>query len=118
MSSYKEVCARMERYAEDSSRPSAFRGQVIRWLSEYSETNHARMMTVVDVLKRMQGDRYDLLSPDDKALVYQIGCDIGSGGGFVAQQACFYIAVNFLDPPDKRLVCLKYLWNGAGDWKI
>ncbi len=108
----------MERYAEDISRPAGFRGKVIQWLSEYSETNHVRMLRVVDVMKRIRGDRYDLLSVSDKAEVFRIGSDIGIGGGFEAQQACFYVAVNFLDPSDKRMVCIEYLWNGAGDWTI
>ena len=48
----------MEKYAGDRSMPAAFRGQVSQWLSEYSETNHARMLKVVETLKRMDGDRY------------------------------------------------------------
>ena len=108
----------MEKYAGDRSMPAAFRGQVSQWLSEYSETNHARMLKVVETLKRMDGDRYHSLSAADKGEVFKIGCDIGSAGGIDAQQACFYVAANFIAPADKRVACVKYLWNGAGDWEM
>ena len=111
---YEQVCDAMEDYVNDQSHPGELRRQVFGWMSEYSERNHHRMTTIIRNLLP-QEDEYETAA--NAAAIYKIGFDIDKEGGFTAQRACFYIAMNFIDAKDKRMMNIERNWKGAGQWK-
>jgi len=111
---YEQVCDAMEDYVNDQSHPGELRRQVFVWMSEYSERNHHRMTTIISKLLP-QEDEYETAA--NAAAIYKIGFDIDKEGGFTAQEACFYIAANFIDAKDKRIKNIERNWKGAGQWR-
>jgi hypothetical protein len=100
--------------------PSGIRGNVFAWASEYSQVNHARMISIVSLLQKIPYDYYDEdfdVSTEDKAKIFKIGLDIHNQGGFTAQQACYYVATNFIARGDRKLKAIECCWSGAGNWK-
>ena len=98
-----------------SDYPAELRSNVFAWASEYSKLNHARMISIVSLLQKEQ------LTKEDEKKIFQIGCDIHKQGGKTAQQACYYVARNFISRRDPVLTLeinnILCLWDGAGDWK-
>ena len=72
------------------------------------------MTTIISTLLP-QEDEYETAA--NAAAMYKIGCDIDKEGGFTAQRACFYIAMNFIDTKDKRIKNIERNWKGAGQWR-
>ena len=95
---YRQVCDAMEKYVGDHSNPQGKRQCVFQLISEYGERNHYRMVDVVGKLKRIANDSDFHVPKNDKADIFKIGCDIDNEGGFVAQQACFYIDDSLVRP--------------------
>ena len=71
--------------------------------------------TLLPRLSLPQEDEYEAAA--NAAAIYKIGCDIDKEGGFTAQEACFYIAANFIDAKDKRIKNIERNWKGAGQWR-
>lgn len=111
---YEAVCGAMEKYVSDRSQPGEMRNQVFGWMSEYSERNHRRMTTIISKLLPQENE-YETAA--NAAAIYKIGFDIDKEGGFTAQRACFYIAMNFIDAKDKRIKNIERNWKGAGQWR-
>jgi hypothetical protein len=114
---YQQVITRIEIYLKY---PSQMSGNVFGWMSEYSERNHARMIVIVSKLLKIKEDFYheDFDVPEeDKKEIFKIGCDIDKDGGFQAQQACFYIVRNFIEPDNNRTKAIEVCWNRAGSWR-
>lgn len=106
----------MEEYiANDILYPPEFRQRVFAWAAEYSQLNHARMISIVSLCLKKE------ISKKDQDTIFKIGCDIHKQGGFTAQQACYYIAKNFISRHDPAVILeiqsIQCLWDGAGDWK-
>lgn len=117
---YSEIVDIMERFIMDKSNSQDIRCSVFKWMSEYSQLNHSRMVVIVNKLISIKEDYYDeeFDIPDNvKNKIYKIGCDIDKQGGLDAQQACFYIARNFIKPNNNRLKAIELCWDGAGEWK-
>lgn len=117
---YEELINKIHEYLNSSNAIIGGMGMnVFVWMSEYSETNHSRMMIIVSKLLSIQADYYDEdfeVPADDKKAIFNIGLDIHNEGGFTAQQACFYIVRNFVEPTNKRTKAIEICWNGAGEW--
>jgi len=117
---YEKVMERMDNFVRDFSRPSEFRGAVFNWMSEYSLRNHARMVVIASKLCAIKEDYYheDFDVPEEtKKEIFNMGCEIDREGGKTAQQACFYIAINFIEPTNKRIKAIECCWHGAGSWR-
>ena len=119
MKTYNEICTEMENYTTSQEYPQETRRSVFMWMAEYSERNHNRMVDITNMLKKIEEDYYDEdfdINQDDKEKIFNIGCEIDKEGGFRAQQACFYIATNFIDCNDNRLKAIELCWDKAGEW--
>lgn len=117
---YEKVIENMENFIKDLSKDRMTAGAVFGWLSEYSRRNHARMVVIASKLCAIKEDYYheDFDVPEEiKKEIFDFGCDIDREGGFQAQQACFYVAVNFIAPTNKRLKAIEICWGGAGSWR-
>ena len=115
---YEKVIEDMENFIKDLSKEIAV--DVFGWLSEYSRRNHDRMVVIASKLCAIEEDYYheDFNVPEEtKKEIFNIGCDIDREGGFQTQQACFYIAVNFIAPTNKRIKAIETCWSGAGSWR-
>jgi hypothetical protein len=115
---YEKVIKDMEEFVANNE--GSFLGSsIFIWLSEYSERNHARMTDVVSLLCSIEEDYYDedfAVPKEDRQKIFDIGCDIDREGGFAAQQACYYIARNFLAKDFSQVKALELCWSGAGSW--
>jgi len=114
-----EIINAMEEYVLDKKKPMSSRGCVFNWMSEYSQENHIRMVVIVNKLLKINPDYYDEdfdIPKEDIKEIFKLGCDIHNSGGFTAQQACYYIAVNFISKHN-NVKAIEYCWNNAGDWK-
>ena len=121
MKTYNEIYSEMENYITSQKYHQETTRLVFMWMTEYSERNHNRMVDIAKMLKKIEKDYYDEdfdINQDDKEKIFNIGCEIHKEGGLGAQQACFYIATNFIDCNDKRLKAIELCWDGAGDWQM
>ena len=120
---YEEVESGMTGYVEELRHPEEIRHEVWKWILEYSEENHKRMVNIAELVKKIEVsyDHEDFDVPDeDKAVIHKIGCDIDEEGGFEAQEACFHVATNFLTDDaelKKKLKAIQVCWNKAGEWR-
>ena len=112
--SYKKVCDDMEAFIANKSKPAELRGAVFGWMAEYPEEYHHLMSYIVHLLKAIKEDFHDhdfAIPEGTRTKIYKIGCLIKKRGGFTAKQACFYVALNFLDPFDSRMKAIKICWG-------
>lgn len=117
---YEKVIEDMENFIKDLSKDRMIAVDVFGWLSEYSRRNHARMVVIASKLCAIEEDYYheDFDVPEKtKKEIFNIGCDIDREGGLETQQACFYIAVNFISPTNNRIKAIEICWSGAGSWR-
>lgn len=111
--SFEEVNTIMENFHHPDPE---IRYSVFCWYSEFSINNYIRMKTCMLELYKIPAEQ-DIPS-DSLLLLKDIGNQIWKEGGLTAQQACFYIMVNFMDiHRDGRLKRLQIAWNGCGEWR-
>jgi hypothetical protein len=115
--SYQSVKNTMMEYIQDIKKPAETRGYVFSWMAEYSETNHIRMLRMVEILDEYS-DGEDEVPKKVCDEVFKLGCEIHREGGMTSQQACFYILTNFFMIDNLNIGShIQCMWDGAGDWR-
>ena len=115
---YEQVIKSMEEYIDGGGSLST---AVSTWMSEYSESNHGRMAIVVSLLACIEESFYDEnfdVPKADEEKIYDIGCIIDRDSGYTGQQACYYIAINFLAKDYSQVRGVEFCWHGAGSWLL
>jgi hypothetical protein len=116
---YLELHRKLEEYIRDPSKPNDMRFTVFQGQAEYNDCTHDLMMIIAGKLTAIKADFHQeefAVPDDDQKVIFDIGCDIHRIGGKTAQEACYYIVLNFVDSGRKTKV-IEQLWNGAGDWR-
>jgi len=113
--SYEQVIKEMNEYIEKNTR---LKSDIIEWKSQYTEEFHERMLDAVSRLVKIKEEVWDEdfdVPKEDNDVIFKLGCDIHKKGGLRKQQACYYVAINFINR-DAKVKTIETCWNGAGNW--